>query len=145
MIYPDLSGTWNYQVVSLRRNNPTTPPSFSNIVTTQLTITIEQKDNFLIINLPPSPPIRPTEGYELGLISQVYNNIDNFWQVTWADFDDSGVTNLTIKEYESECNCDDEIVIFPTVLEGYYVESGFSQINPFQNQTISHVTLTRIQ
>lgn len=145
MIYPDLSGTWNFQMVTLRRTDPTQPPSFSNISPSQSIVTIEQKDNFIIVNLPPVPPQRPIEGYQLGTISKVYNNIDNFWQVTLADFDDSGIVNLTIKEYESECNCDDSIVIFPTVLEGYYVESGFSVINPFQTQAISKLTYTRIQ
>jgi hypothetical protein len=145
MIYPDLSGTWNFQIVSFRRTDPTQPPSFSNINTSQSTVTIQQKDNFIIIDLPAVPPEKPTEAYYLGLISEVYNNINNFWQVTLADSDDTGIANLTIKEYESECNCDDSIVIFPTVLEGYYVESGFSPLNPNQNQAVSRFTFTRIQ
>ncbi len=145
MIYPDLSGTWNFQIISLRRTDPTQPPSFSNIATSQSTVTIQQKDNFIIIDLPPVPPQRPREGYILGSITNVYNNIDNFWQITLADFDDSGIANLTIKEYESECNCNDQIVIFPTVLEGTYVESGFSLINPFQDQAVAKFTFTRIQ
>jgi hypothetical protein len=145
MIYPDLSGTWIFKTVNLRRTDPTQPPSFSNIVTSQTIITIEQKDNFIIVNQPPAPPQKPTEGYLLGSISKVYNNIDNFWQVTLADFDDTGIANLTIKEYESECNCDDSKVIYPTVLEGYYVEAGYSVINPFQTQSVSTWTFTRIQ
>jgi hypothetical protein len=145
MIYPDLSGTWNLQIVTFRRTDPTKPPSFSNISSSESTVTIEQKDNFIIVNIPTIPPLKPTEGYLIGSISKVYNNIDNFWQVTMADFDDSGILNFTIKEYESECNCDDSIVIFPTVLEGYYVESGFSPINPFQGQSVAKWTFTRIQ
>jgi hypothetical protein len=145
MNFPDLSGTWDFKAVSLRRSDPIKPPSFSNISTSQSTVTIEQKDNFIIVNIPAVPPVRPTDGYLLGSISKVYNNIDNFWQVTLADFDDSGIINLTIKEYESECNCNGEIVIFPTVLEGYYVESGFSPINPSQSQGVAKYTYTRIQ
>ena len=61
-----------------------------------------------------------------------------------ADSDDTGIANLTIKEYESKCNCADEFVIFPTVLEGYYVESGFSPLNSNQNQAVSRFTFTRI-
>ena len=145
MIYPDLSGSWIFQIVSFRRTDPTQPPSFSNINTSQSTVTIQQKDNFIIIDLPPVPPEKPTEAYYLGLISEVYNNVNNFWQVTLADSDDTGISNLTIKEYESKCNCDDSIVIFPTVLEGYYVESGFSPLNSNQNQAVSRFTFTRIQ
>ncbi len=145
MIYPDLTGTWNYQIVNFRRTDPVTPPSFSTITKSNYNVTIEQNDDFLIITVPANPPLRPTEGYQMGLVSKVYNNIDNFWQVTLADFDDTGVINLTVKEYESECNCNNEIVIFPTVLEGYYVESGFSSINPNQNQAIAKITFTRIQ
>ena len=145
MIYPDLSGSWNFQMVSFRRTDPTQPPSFSNINTSQTIVTIEQKDNFIIIDLPPVPPEKPTKAYYLGLISEVYNNVNNFWQVTLADSDDTGISNLTIKEYESKCICADEILIFPTVLEGYYVESGFSPFNSNQNQAVSRFTFTRIQ
>ncbi len=145
MIYPDLRGSWNFQLVSLRQTDPTQPPSFSNITTTQSIVKIDQKDNFIIVDQPPVPPLKPTDGYLIGLITKVYNNIDNFWQVTLADFDDTGIANLTIKEYESECNCDDEIIIIPTVLEGYYVESGFSPINPVQTPAITIYTFTRIQ
>ncbi len=145
MIYPDLRGSWNFQLVSLRQTDPTKPPSFSNITTTQSIVKIDQKDNFIIVDQPPVPPLKPTDGYLIGSISKVYNNIDNFWQVTLADFDDTGIANLTIKEYESKCNCDDEIIIIPTVLEGYYVESGFSAINPVQTPAIAIYTFTRIQ
>ncbi len=145
MIYPDLTGTWNFQIVGLRQTDPTQPPSFSNITTSQSIVTIDQKDNFIIVEQPPAPPLKPTPGYLIGSISKVYNNIDNFWQVTLADFDDTGISNLTIKEYESKCNCHDEIIIIPTVLEGYYVESGFNPINPEQFPTVARFTFTRIQ
>lgn len=156
--YPDLVGVWSYQIINLRRTNPITKPSFSNIIESQYNIVVEQQNQFIIATVPPNPPLRPTEGYQLGLINQVYNNIDNFWQLTIADFDDTGVINLTIKEYETDCNCDcvcdHDLIsdsssnskprIRPTVLEGYYVESGFSTTNPDQNQAIAQITWTRI-
>jgi hypothetical protein len=154
--YPDLAGVWNYKIINLRRTNPITKPSFSNIIETQYNIVVEQQNQFIIETVPPNPPSRLIEGYQLGLINQVYNNIDNFWQLTIADFDDTGVVNLTIKEYETECVCDSDCDcvhdlssvqkrrIRPTVLEGYYVESGFSAINPDQNQAIAQITWTRI-
>ena len=152
--YPDLAGVWNYKIINFRRTNPITKPSFSNIVESQYNFVVEQQNQFIIVTVPPNPPFSPNGGYQLGVINQVYNNIDNFWQLTIADFNDTGIFNLTIKEYESECVCnsdcdhdlssDQKRRIRPTVLEGYYVESGFSTINPDQNQAVEQITWTRI-
>lgn len=133
--FPDISGKWKYGVVNLRRKNPDIKPSFSDIVSVQYDVTIDQKDQFVIITVPASPPLRPTEGYQLGLLSKVYERKNNFWQVTIADFDDTGIINLTIKECKNNK---------PSVLSGYYVESGFSSTNPDQNQAIAQITFTKL-
>ncbi len=151
MIFPDLSGTWSVQQTVLRRTGPLEKPTFSDIVKNNATVLVEQQEQFFIVTLPANPPFRPVEEYQLGLLSKVNNNIDNFWQITLADYDDSGIFNLTIKEYEtkSDCECEVDIdchkepQIRPTVLEGYYVESGFSVTNPSQNQAIGKVIWTR--
>lgn len=134
--FPQISGTWTYNVVNLRRKSPQDIPSFSDIITTQYNVTIQQQDQFIIVTVPPSPPLRPTADYQLGVITKVYQRKDNFWQITLADFDDNGTINLTIKECKNGK---------PSILQGYYVESGFSTTNPDQNQAIAQITWTKIQ
>ena len=45
--FPDISGKWKYSVVNLRRKNPDVKPSFSDIVSVQYDVTIDQKDQFV--------------------------------------------------------------------------------------------------
>ncbi len=135
--YPDLSGTWSYRIENLRRKNPTDKPQFSDIIFSEYDVLVEQKNKFIIVTVPANPPLRPVEGYQLGLINKVYSKEGDFWQITIADFDDTGVINLTIKE---SCDCGHKK---PIVLEGYYVESGFSTTNPDQNQAVAQITWTK--
>jgi len=109
--FPQISGIWTYNVVNLRRKSPQDIPSFSNIITTQYNVTV--------------PPLRPTTGYQLGVITKAYQRKDNFWHIL-----------MIIKECKNGK---------PSILQGYYVESGFSTTNPDQNQAIAQITWTKIQ
>jgi len=135
MKYPDLSGKWKFTATNLSNAVEGTKPSFSNIKTVSLEITIEQRKQFLIVTMPPHPT-RVTRGYRIGLLTKVYYNPAKFyWKISMADDDDNGKSELTIARMK---NCK------PYKLTGSYVESGHSTSDSDQKQTVDSQVWTRI-
>jgi hypothetical protein len=135
MKYPDLSGKWLHRARYLSNAVEGTKPSFSNINTVLFEITVEQKDQFVIITMPPHQA-RVKPGYRIGVITKVYYNTEKcYWKISMADDDDNGQSELTI----AKMKCGK-----PYKLVGSYVESGYSASDSDQKQTVDSQVWTRI-
>jgi hypothetical protein len=135
MTYPDVSGKWKLTATNLSNAVEGTKPSFSNIRTVSLEITVEQRKQFLIVTMPPHPT-RVTRGYRTGVITKVYYNPEKYyWKISMVDDDDNGKSELTIAKMK---NCK------PCKLTGCYVESGYSASDSDQKQTVDSQVWTKI-
>ncbi len=132
---PNIAGCWKYTTTVFRRLDPQVKPKFTDIFTNTYNVKIEQKNNYFIITVPASPPIRPGEGYLMGYFNKIYTNNGSYWQLVIADFDDDGTTTLTISEYLNGK---------PSKMFGAYVESGYSPLNVDQNQAVSGIEMVKL-
>ena len=126
---PNLEGKWIYQITILRRSYVGFP-NFNNLITTSPTIcNMTQKDNFVILEIPPDDT-RPAKGELIGTITSV-RNLNNeilFYKLTFSDYDDNGVYTLT-NDGEN--------------WSGTYTEAGFTGGSQ-QYQTAGIVTLKKV-
>ena len=135
MKYPNLSGKWKFTATNLSNAVEGTKPSFSNIKTVSLVITVEQKNQFIIVTMP-QHPTRVTRGYRIGVITKVYYNPEKFyWKISMVDDDDNGQSELTIAKMKNGKPCK---------LTGSYVESGYITSDSDQKQTVDSQVWTRI-
>jgi len=135
MTYPNLSGKWLHRARYLSNAVEGTKPSFSNIKTVLFEITVEQKNQFIIIVMPPHLA-RVTRGYRIGVLTKVYYNPKKFyWKISMVDDDDNGQSDLTIAKMKNGKPCK---------LTGSYVESGYSASDSDQKQTVDSQVWTRI-
>ena len=135
MKYPNLSGNWLHRARYLSNAVEGTKPSFSNIKTVSFEITVEQKNQFIIITMP-EHPARVTRGYRIGVMTKVYYNQKKFyWKIYMADDDDNGQSELTIAKMKNGKPCK---------LIGSYVESGYITSDSDQKQTVDSQVWTRI-
>jgi hypothetical protein len=135
MTYPDVSGKWKLTATNLSNAVEGTKPSFSNIRTVSLEITVEQRKQFLIVTMPPHPT-RVTRGYRTGVITKVYYNPKKYyWKISMVDDDDNGKSELTIANMKNGKPCK---------LTGCYVESGYSASDSDQKQTVDSQVWTKI-
>jgi hypothetical protein len=135
MTFPDFSGKWKLKATNLSNAVEGIKPSFSNIKTVPLELTVEQKNQFLIITMPPHAT-RVNPGYRIGVLTKVYYNPEKYyWLLSIADDDDNGKCNLTI----TKMKCGK-----PYKLTGSYVESGHSTSDSDQKQTVDSQVWTKI-
>jgi len=135
MTYPDLSGKWKFTATNLSNAVEGVKPSFLNIKTVSLEITVEQRKQFLIVTMP-THPTRFTRGYRIGVITKVYYSPAKFyWKISMVDDDDNGKSDLTIAKMKDGKPCK---------LTGFYVESGYSASDSDQKQTVDSQVWTRI-
>lgn len=135
MSFPDLSGKWKLKATNLSNAVEGTKPSFSNIKTVSLVITVEQKNQFIIITMPPHAT-RVKPGHRVGVLTKVYYNPEKYyWKLSIVDDDDNGKSNLTIAKMKNGKPCK---------LIGYYAESGFITSDSDQKQTVDSQVWTKI-
>ena len=77
----------------------------------------------------PKHPTRPVTGYRIGFWTLIHTNKKSYWKLVLADDDDNGTSEVTIKKWKGK---------IPFLLEGYYIESGFTENNPKQKQSVDH-------
>lgn len=134
---PNIEGLWEYEVTVLRRT-AFEEPNLNNLVNVKTLGTITQSGDFLYLELPPDN-LRPTSGFLLGVLNKEINNFllnQTTLRLTFSDFDDNGVFNLTPSEYDKFGNI--------TEFSGNYHESGFTGQSPTQLQTIGKITLKKV-
>ena len=124
---PNISGHWELKVKNLIRNK-NKEPSFNDINELKLELEVTQKGRFVIVKMP-KHPTRPVPGYRIGSWTLIHINKKSYWKLVLADDDDNGTSEVTIKRWKGN---------IPFVLEGFYLESGFSQNNPIQKQVVDH-------
>lgn len=137
MSFPKIAGTWNYSYIGIRMEDPTKtnekPPFAWKVVNN--TQVIEQQDGFIRMSRSVTDT-RLTDGWVVGAWVKRYTPFGNFWELNIADYDDNGRYTFTIKQSDKKGR--------PLMLEGSYVESGFSAINSSQKPTVQRVTLARL-
>jgi len=130
---PDISGKWEFQVKNFI-NKKDKIPSFNNIKKLKLELEVTQKGRFVIVKMP-THPTRLVTGYRVGVWSLIHTNEKVYWKLVLADDDDNGISEVTVRQWK-----DDK----PFFLEGYYIESGFTDNNPKQKQAVDHQIWKRI-
>jgi hypothetical protein len=135
MMFPDISGKWNFTATNLGYSTEGIKPSFSDIKTVSLVLTVEQNNQFVIITMP-AHATRPNPGYRMGVFTKVYYKPKKYyWLLSTVDDDDDGRCNITISKMKHGK---------PYKLSGHYVESGFSTMNSYQKPMIDSQKWTKI-
>lgn len=124
---PNIAGRWEFEVKNLIRNKDK-KPSFNDIKKLKLELEVTQKGKFVIVKMP-KHPTRTVPGYRIGIWTLIHTNENSYWKLVLADDDDNGISEVTIKKYKEKK---------PFLLEGYYIESGFTENNPTQKQAVDH-------
>ncbi len=132
---PDIRGRWYYFIKVLRQETPGSKPSFDNYRFSQFITEIEQDGQYVIIQTPADPPLRPDPGYYTGVLNKVFTANGEFWQLVLSDYDDNGVYTMTIADSQ------DGVV---TKWAGAYTEPGFVPGIPAQLPTSGLLSLTKI-
>ena len=132
---PDISGLWYYFIKVLRQEVPGEKPSFADYKFSQFVCTIEQDGQFVIVNTPANPPLRPEAGYWTGVLNQVNTANGSFWQLVFSDYDDNGVNTLTIADSQNGV---------VTKWAGTYAEPGYIPGITAQLPTTGLLSLTKI-